>query len=151
MLFPTANPNPPDVTRPTISPPSRTGSLPPPTARGASGTRHRAPGPRAGAGAGEQRLATQEVALVEADREAEPGLERRLIRRDVGRPGAVALLEPEGIDGAVAARREPVLSAGLPERVPERDAVLGRCVELPAQLADVRHAHGHQRHGPHRQ
>ena len=71
---------------------------------------------------------------------------RGLLRRDVRAPHAVALLEPQRVDRPVAARDEPVLPAGLPQRVPERDAVLGGAVELPAELPDVRHADGEARH-----
>ena len=62
------------------------------------------------------------------------------------RPDAVALLEAQRVDRLVAARDEPVLAPRLPERAPQRRAVLRRAVELPAQLADERHAqraHGH--------
>ena len=56
----------------------------------------------------EERVAPEEVALVELDGEAEAGLERRLVRRDVGAPDAVALLEPQRVDRLVAARDEAV-------------------------------------------
>ena len=44
-------------------------------------------------------------ALVERDREPEARLVRRLVRRDVARPDAIALLEPERVDRPVAGRR----------------------------------------------
>ena len=92
-------------------------------------------------------VATEEVGLlVERDREAETGLERRVVRRDVGAPRAVALLEPERVDRPVPAGHEAVGSAGLEHRVPESDGELGRGVELPAELADVRHARREARH-----
>src|SRR6185312_15863186 len=74
------------------------------------------------------------------DCEAEARLVRGLLGGDVARPDAVALLEPEGVDRAIAARDQPVWAAGLPERPPQRPAVFARDVQLPAELADVRHA-----------
>ena len=68
----------------------------------------------------EQRLAADEVALVELHREAEPRLVRRVLGRDVRAPHAVALLEPQRVDRLVPAGDEPVLPARLPDRVPER-------------------------------
>src|SRR5262249_57449439 len=63
----------------------------------------------------EQSLAAQEVALVEPDRESEPGLERRVVGRDVGAPDPVALLEPQRVDRPVPARPEPEVAAHLPD------------------------------------
>src|SRR5262249_21729078 len=51
----------------------------------------------------------------------------------------IPLLEPPG--GAIAAdprRHDPVLLPRLPHRVPERETLLHRHVELPAEVADVR-------------
>ena len=79
--------------------------------------------------------------LVEAHGEAQAGLVRIVLGRDVGTPHPVALLDAQRVDRAVAARDEPVRRARVPERVPQRQAVLGRAVELPAQLPDVGHAH----------
>src|SRR5262245_51041729 len=56
---------------------------------------------------GVERVAA-DVVLVALDAEAEPGLERVHVRRDVGGPDAVALLEPHRVDRAVAARDQPV-------------------------------------------
>ena len=47
-----------------------------------------------------------------------PGLPRRVVRRDVRAPDAVALLEPAGVDRPVAAGDEPVLPARLPRSRP---------------------------------
>ena len=95
----------------------------------------------------EQRLAADEVALVELDREPEPRLERRVVGRDVGAPDAVALLEPQRVDRPVAARDEAEIASRLPDRIPEREPELGRAVELPAELADVGDAQREARHG----
>jgi len=93
-----------------------------------------------------QRLAAEELALVELDREAEARLERVLVGRDVGAPDAVALLQPQRVDRAVAAGDEAVLGAGAPHGPPQRGPELGRAVELPAELADVRHPQRAHRH-----
>ena len=70
----------------------------------------------------EQRLAADEVALVELDREPEPGLERRVVGRDVGAPHAVALLEPQRVDRLVAAGDEAVVAARRPRSRPRARA-----------------------------
>ena len=71
------------VTRPTTSPPRRTGSLPRQTERGSSRTRQRSRlrGPAALAAMSASR--PMKSPLVERDREPEPGLVWRLVRRDV--------------------------------------------------------------------
>src|SRR5581483_1094321 len=84
----------------------------------------------------EQRIPSDEAALVQLHGEAEPGVERGGLRREVARPRAVTLLEPERLDRAVAAGRHAVDA----KRVPERRGVLGGAVQLPAELADVRDA-----------
>ena len=71
--------------------------------------------------------------LSRADREAQAGLVRRLLGRDVGGPGAVALLEPQGIDRPVAAGDQPVRRARRPQRVPQRGAVLRRGRTAPSR------------------
>ena len=63
---------------------------------------------------GQQRLAADEVALVELDAEADAALLRRLVGRDVGAPDPVALLQPQRVDRAVAAGHEPVRLARPP-------------------------------------
>src|SRR5262245_30802934 len=87
-------------------------------------------------------LAADEITLVEPDAEAQPGLERRVLGRDLGAPVAVALLEPERIDCPVAAGAQAGRGARSPERVPERQTGRRLRVELPAQLADVGHSQG---------
>ncbi len=61
-------------------------------------------------------------------------------------PHAVALLQAQRVDRAVAAGDEPVLAPGVPQRAPQPGAVLGRAVQLPAELADERHAQRAHRH-----
>ena len=57
--------------------------------------------------------------LVRLHGEAEAGLVGRRVRRDVRRPRAVALLEPERVDRAVAARHQAVRLRRRPQRVPQ--------------------------------
>ena len=72
----------------------------------------------------DERFAAEEVrALVEPRREAEPGLVWRLLRGDVARPDAIALLDPQGIDRSIprghhdrAARRPPRARSRAPDR-----------------------------------
>ena len=94
-----------------------------------------------------QRLAAQEAAvLVELHAEADAALVGGLVRGHVGAPHAVALLEAQRVDRPVAARRDAVRLARLPQRPPQRGPVLGRAVELVSQLPDVGHPqrpHGH--------
>src|SRR6185503_6403174 len=87
---------------------------------------------------GEDRLFADEAdRLVELDAEADAALVGGLVRGDVGAPDPVALLEPEAVDRPVAAGDDPLRLARLPERLPEPEPVLGRAVDLPAELADV--------------
>src|SRR4029079_16886862 len=59
----------------------------------------------------DERVAADEVALVELDRDAEPGFVRRVLRRDVGPPDAVALLEPQRVDRLVAAGYQALITS----------------------------------------
>ena len=70
----------------------------------------------------EERVAADEVALVELDGEAEPRLERRVLGRDVRAPHPISLLEAQRVDRLVAARDESVLAAGGPDRCPRARA-----------------------------
>ena len=79
---------------------------------------------------------------------AEPGLVRRRLGVQVAPPRAVALLETQRVDRAVAARRH---AASGDERVPELQPVLGRAVELPAELSDVGDARRDHRDVPDRE
>ena len=97
-----------------------------------------------------ERRAAEEL-LVELHAEAEPGLVGRLVGRHVRAPHAIALLQPQRVDRAVAAGAQPVRAPGLPQRAPERRAVLHRAVELPAELAHVGHAQRAHRHVADRQ
>ena len=89
----------------------------------------------------DQRLAPEERnVLAELDRPAEAGLERRVIGADVGAPGAVALLEPQRLDGAIAGVGDAERLAGVHQRIVDGERVLDGDVQLPAELADVGHA-----------
>src|SRR6185312_11631975 len=63
----------------------------------------------------------------------------------------VALLQPKRVDRLVPAGDEPVRLASVPERVPEREPELAGAVELPAELADVRHPQREARNAPDRE
>ena len=92
---------------------------------------HQAPQPPARLGPG-QRVRADER-LVRAHAEPEPALERSLVGRDVGRPHAVALLEPQRVDRPVAAGHACPSGSPASHSVRHRPgAVLGRAVELPA-------------------
>ena len=74
--------------------------------------------------------------------EGQAGLVGRGVGADVGAPGAVALLQSQALDRAVAARR----GTRCGQQRPQHRAVLRRAVQLPAQLAHVRDAQGPDRH-----
>ena len=58
---------------------------------------------------------------------------------DVLPPQPVALLQAQRVERPAARRDHAERLPGLPERVPELQPVLRRRVELPAELADIRH------------
>src|SRR5262245_18523192 len=89
---------------------------------------------------GEESVASDELALVELDGEPKAGFVRGVVGRDVRAPDAIALLEPHRVDGLVAAGDETVVAPGFPKDVPQRETELARAVQLPAELAHVRHA-----------
>src|SRR6266550_4732164 len=88
----------------------------------------------------QQRIATEEVTLVEADEALEARLEGRVVGRDVDAPQTVGLLEPQRVERAVAEVHEPQRLAGFEQEVVQDALVLERMVELEAELAHVRHA-----------
>src|SRR5207253_5929523 len=88
----------------------------------------------------QQRGPADELALVELDAETEAGLIGIGFGGDVRAPDAIALLEAQRVDSLVSARDKPKLVACLPDRVPQPQPELGRAVQLPTQLADIRDA-----------
>ena len=104
------------------SPSIRTGSLPRQTERGSSRTRQRSRlrGPAAFAATSASRP-MKSTPLSSATANPRPGLERRLVGRDVARPDAVALLEPERVDRPIAGRRRG-RAAGPPPRASTQSA-----------------------------
>ena len=125
------------MTRPTTTAPSLTGSLPSATERGSSRTRQARRSRAAVRREGRRGVPADEGALLEPHREAETGREGIGLARDVRPPDPVALLQPQRVDGPVAAGDEAVGLAGLHQRVPQAQPVLARRVQLPAELADV--------------
>ena len=84
-----------------------------------------------------ERLAPDEVAFVQLDREAQAGFKGGVVGADVRAPVAIPLLQPECVNRSVAGCNQPVVLPSLPERVPQLLAVLHGAIELPAQLAYV--------------
>ena len=94
----------------------------------------------------QQRVAADERhRLVERAREAEAGLERRVLVADVVPPVAIRLLEAQRIEGMEPGERQPI-ARRLGDHVEHRPGELGRDVQLEAELADVGDAlRAHQR------
>jgi hypothetical protein len=86
-----------------------------------------------------------EVPFVELDGEAKPGFVRVVFGMDIGPPQAIALLQSQRIEGPAAGSNDTERPARLPKGAPQVQAVLGRDVDLPAQLAHVRNAKGQSR------
>src|SRR5262249_59270671 len=69
---------------------------------------------------------------------------------DIRAPEPVALLQTQRVERTPTERGDALRLAGLPQRVPQPQSVLGRRVDLPTQLADVGDSDGESRHGAHR-
>src|SRR5579859_3782676 len=80
--------------------------------------------------------------LLSVHAESEPGLIRVVEKGEVGPVVPVALLHAERVEGAIAARPDPVLLACRHQPVPYLAGPRRLDVELPAELADVRDALG---------
>ena len=93
----------------------------------------------------DERVAAAEVALAQVDPPAEPGLPRRGVGRDVGRPVQVALLHPQRVDRPVADIDDAVRPPGRAQQLVHVGRVRGGDVQLPAELADVADAHRQHR------
>ena len=78
---------------------------------------------------------------------AETRLERRVVGRDVGTPGAIAFLEPQRFEGAVADRADAVRLARRHQRVEHVAGRGDRHMQLPAELADIGDAQRADRRG----
>ena len=95
----------------------------------------------AGFGLPGERLAAEERHVrFQLHRPAQPGFERRVIGADIGAPGAVAFLQPQRLDGAVAGVGDAVRRARRHQPVVDIGGVRHRHMQLPAQLADIGHA-----------
>jgi hypothetical protein len=90
----------------------------------------------------EQGVAAGESRLVPGHGEAQAGFQRGVPGGDVVAPAPVGLFHPERIQGVVAGRAQPVLLAGLGDRVVDVHGQVGRDEQLPAQFADVGDAGG---------
>src|SRR5262249_15580938 len=88
---------------------------------------------------GHERVAPDESArLVPGDRERHARLERRLHRRQLLAPRAIALLEAQRVERIVARVRH---TAGARDRIVHARRIRRRHVQLPAQLAHIREAY----------
>ena len=98
---------------------------------------------------GERVAADERRRLVHLDREAEPGLPRRLVGRQLGAPGAAAGLDAQRVDRVVAGVAQAEFAAGAGQRIVERHALVGRDVELVARdrrrSSSARRARAHGR------
>ena len=70
-------------------------------------------------------------------RPAKAGDERRVVWPDIGAPGAVALLQAQRLDGAIACIGDAVLLACRHQRVINGQRKLDRDMQFPAELADI--------------
>ena len=86
----------------------------------------------------EERVATDEVALVEADEPLQAGLERRVVGGHVHAPETVCLLEPHRVECAVAEVGDAEGRTRFEHEVVQHPLILEGVVELEAELADVR-------------
>src|SRR5207248_5702114 len=88
---------------------------------------------------GHQRLATVEIALVEADAEPEPGLQWAVQQGEVGAVIPVTLLHPQRVQRSVATWADAKPPPGGHQAVPnlQRDTRID--IEFPSQLADIGH------------
>src|SRR4051794_38992799 len=78
----------------------------------------------------------------------QPRRHRPRLGRQLTTEGPVALLQPHRLDGVVAGGPNAEPRPGAEEVVVDAGRQLGRHVELPAQLADVRDAGGPHERGP---
>ena len=84
-----------------------------------------------------ERFGTHKGALTELDRPAQPGVERVGGLVHVVAVESQAGLQPAGVAGAEPAGKDTRVSAGLEQRPPDLDGVLGGNEELKAVLARV--------------
>ena len=89
-----------------------------------------------------QRGAADEIAFGHAHGETDASLVGIVLGVDVLAPKAVALFEPQRIEGAAAGCDHAKRLARLPEDVPQAQALFERGVKLPAELAGVRDTQG---------
>ena len=92
---------------------------------------------------GEDRIATDERALVRADERAEAGLVGRVEHRQVGPEVAISLLEPERVEGPVAERLQACVMTGRREPIPHGRRPGRSDIELPTELTGIADPRGH--------
>ncbi len=141
MVRPTVGEYPALVTYPTQPSSTKTGSLPSATAAGSSKTMLRRTLLRCG-GVLQRRLA-DEVVLVHLDREIHARGGGLVFGGHVGAPQPVGLFDAQAVERDPACGDHAVGPARFGQQIPQRGAVFGARVDLPAQLADI----GHPQHG----
>src|SRR5439155_17555893 len=83
-----------------------------------------------------------EIPFVEADAEAEPGLQRIVQQGEVGSVVAVTLLHPQRVERSVPTGPNAKRSPAGHQAIPDLHRDTGLEIELPPELADIGHALG---------
>src|SRR4030095_7689832 len=76
----------------------------------------------------QQRLAPDEIALVESDPAIQPHMERRVIFADVIPIQREGFLQPQRVHGRDAIRPQPEIAPGAQQELPQRAGLLGRSI-----------------------
>ncbi len=97
----------------------------------------------------DERIAADELALVEVHEMAEPGLEDGVLASEILAPHTIGFLDAQRIHGPHPALADAQLGAGLHEPLEDVALVLDGVMQLPAELADEVHTHGTHGREPH--
>src|SRR5690606_8163775 len=89
-----------------------------------------------------QRVATDEIALVECNGETEAGLVRIVVRRNIAGPVEIALLHPAGIDGSITCIGNAMPGTGLAQNLINMRCEFLRNIEFPAEFPDIADTYG---------
>ena len=80
------------------------------------------------------------LGLSQAIVNSSPDVDQRVAVVDVDRVVAIRLLQAEGVEGEQPRVPDPQVRARREQRVVDADRLIARDMELPAELAEVRHA-----------